>query len=103
MSPYLGDILSLITKAEPDDNEQVSKSSTRKQIRSKIALISQTVSTSVTPRVLLPALDACFDEVAQSDKVNTFSLPSVLLKIIYSHLLVTLDTESIFFRTVILG
>eukprot|EP00795_Rhopilema_esculentum_P004548 gene4548-20800_t len=68
MSPYLGEILSLITKAGPDDNEQVSKSSTKKQIRSKIALISQTVSTSVTPRVLLPALDACFDQVAQSDE-----------------------------------
>ena len=69
LSPYIVQILEVLTSTRFDDNS-VKVSSIISQIRAKIMSLRGEISEKILPRILLPALDSCFEKVINSEKVT---------------------------------
>ena len=71
MSPYLVQILNILTWSQLSVGTEANKSSSalRGQVKLNVASLRDEISKKITPRVLLPALDACFDQIFHSEKV----------------------------------
>ena len=68
MSPYIVSILEILTSIQFEDSS-VRTSSISAQIKAKTVLLRGELSQKIIPRVLIPALDSCFDTIAHSTKV----------------------------------
>ena len=71
MSPYLVQILNILTWSQLSVGTEANKSfsALRSQVKSNVTSLRDEISKQITPRVLLPALDACFDQIFHSEKV----------------------------------
>ena len=69
MSPYVKEIVQIITCTRFDTNVEGKSSSAAAQIKAKTMALRGEISQNITPRILLPALDSCFDVIVQSNKV----------------------------------
>eukprot|EP00112_Aurelia_sp_Birch-Aquarium-sp1_P006370 Seg1704.8 transcript_id=Seg1704.8/GoldUCD/mRNA.D3Y31 product="HEAT repeat-containing protein 1" protein_id=Seg1704.8/GoldUCD/D3Y31 len=79
MSPYLVKILQILTWSQLSVCTEASKTSStlRGQVKSNVTSLRDEISKKITPRVLHPALDACFDQIVQSKKHSTSSLMEI--------------------------
>jgi len=83
MSPYIVSILEILTSIQFEDSS-VRTSSISAQIKAKTVLLRGELSQKIIPRVLIPALDSCFDTIAHSTKHSILALMEVVKESIES-------------------
>lgn len=82
MSPYIVEILQVLTCHRFNADITGKASSCDSQIKIKALSLSETISKNIIPRVLLPMLDSAFDYVVQSEKVKYFPFIKQLVLIL---------------------